>query len=105
MRADALIAQPAQILVRALGDFRRRFGDTRDVLRDRGFERLKAKADGDYLWRPAKLLWPEPASEIPRFEFAVLEAAAGEEALATLRASPVPCAWPIEEVRCRGSGF
>jgi hypothetical protein len=103
-RRGTRITLPGSIDVRAHGDFEARFGRP-DVVLDRAFDRVRAAAAGDYLWRPARLIWPDEQAEVPRFELAVLEVAP-HDALPHVRdAKQVSCSKPDADVSCRGTGF
>jgi hypothetical protein len=102
----AMVSCPDKIEVRTQGDFASIFGDISDVSADRSYERLRAAApDGDFLWRPAHMLWPVASSETPRYDLAVLEVTPSD-ALEHVREAPVVGSWsPRSDTACRGTGF
>jgi hypothetical protein len=99
------VPEPGSIEVRAYGDFVERFGGP-DIQIDRYFARVRAAAtDGDYLWRPARLLWPPVGARIPEYELAIL-AIAPADALKHIRDAPrIGCFKPSADISCRATGF
>jgi hypothetical protein len=106
VREGQIVSAPVSIEVRALGDFVERFGRKPDVSINRYIERVRAAApDGDFLWRPAQLLWPSQGSEVPAYELAVLEVPPQLAAKHILKAPRIRCLKPNADLNCRGTGF
>jgi hypothetical protein len=100
-----VIVAPDKIQIRSHGDFEAKFRGVSDVAVDRAEERFRAAAAGDFLWRPASLLWPPTRSQVPRFDLAVL-AVEPSDALDHVRNAPVArTLTPQTDSVCRGMGF
>ena len=78
VRSGGNVVAPKKIEVRSLGDFSARFPEIADVASDRAYAKYREIAAGDYLWRPARLLWPAAGSPAPQFDLAIIEVASTE---------------------------
>ncbi len=100
-----IVLAPDKIQIRSHGDFEAKFRGVSDVAVDRAEERFRAAAAGDFLWRPASLLWPPTRSQVPRFDLAVLTVEPSD-ALDHVRNAPVArTLTPQTDSVCRGMGF
>src|SRR6516164_3904208 len=99
------VSVPDRIEMRAFGDFTERFGRP-DVVAVRYLESVRAQArDGDYLWRPAELLWPKDGTAVPRFDLAILTVKPEAALKHILNAPRISCFKPTEDISCRCTGF
>jgi hypothetical protein len=99
------VVAPDKIEIRSHGDFEAKFAGISDVVVDRAEERFRAAAAGDFLWRPASLLWPPTGSQVPRFDLAVLTVEQSD-ALDHVSNAPVARTLALQaDSDCRGMGF
>jgi hypothetical protein len=99
------VSLPGLIEVRAHGDFADRFGEP-DVVLERYVDTVRSRArDGDFLWRPATVCWPQKGIPVPRYDLAILEVRP-EVALRHIMSAPrILCIKPSMDILCRGTGF
>ena len=96
---------PAEINVRAYGDFLDAFGDLVGMDISRTFEAIRRKANDDFLWRTAKLTWPRLGRTLPRLDLAILEVRQQHRLKRVAEAPTVDWLSPERDVPCTATGF